>query len=330
MKRISLIFFLLLFPLYGEKIDIVSYSPLLLPKEQLEVLCPSYAPLDTFPMLYKLVREKFDVKITLDLYKYVKKFKKDSSHLKKIIFFDYCEDPKLFELPKEKLVLFKWEAIKILPKFYEPYSVVYTWDDDLVDGVKFFKFYYPALLPMIKDLSPFEEKKLCTLIATNWVKIRREIVDFFDEKPEGEFEFYGIAEDPKLSNNKMFKGSILGYHSGSQKIATLSNYLFSICFENTQNINGYITEKIFCCFAAGCVPIYWGAENIDAYIPKGCFIDYRQFQDNEEMYQFIKTMPKETYYQYIENIQNFLESEEAKLFSPEYFDKILYEAAKRK
>jgi hypothetical protein len=59
----------------------------------------------------------------------------------------------------------------------------------------------------------------------------------------------------------------------------LEKYKFSICYENARDTPGYITEKIFDCFFAGCVPIYWGANNITDHIPKECFIDKRDFED---------------------------------------------------
>lgn len=110
------------------------------------------------------------------------------------------------------------------------------------------------------------------------------------------------------------------------KISIVKNYRFCICFENTKGLNGYITEKIFGCFTAGSIPIYWGANNIERFIPKECFIDYRDFQTKEDLYQFIKTMPKEVYQNYIENIRTFLGSEEARVFTPQHFGKIFYEA----
>ena len=48
----------------------------------------------------------------------------------------------------------------------------------------------------------------------------------------------------------------------------MQHYRFYICYENTEGVEDYITEKIFDCFAAGFVPIYWGASNIEKYIPK--------------------------------------------------------------
>ena len=41
------------------------------------------------------------------------------------------------------------------------------------------------------------------------------------------------------------------------KIEWLKNYKFNICFENS-SYPGYLTEKLFDAFKAGCIPIYWG------------------------------------------------------------------------
>jgi len=330
-KRLVIIFFLFVLNLDAaavkkERVDLAVYDFLLLPIEQLAAMYPYFEQIESFPLKYARIREKYEMMATYDLYTYVKQFFSDTRNLKKIIFFDYCEDPKIFKLPKSKMVLFKWEAIKIPDYFYDPYSIVYTCDDDLIDGIKFFKFYYPALLPMEQDLFHFEEKKLCTLIASNWTLDRVKMVEFFESKSQGDFEFYGVASG-KFAESKMYRGSIPGYHSGKEKLSTLKKYRFCICFENTHTTNGYITEKIFNCFAAGCVPVYWGPDNVETYIPANCFIDYRDFQSNEELYFVLKTMSKETYEEYIENIRQFLHSEKAQLFSPDSFDQILFEAA---
>lgn len=298
-----------------KRVDLVSYAIYLLPSDYL-------------PIKYRYLKNKYELVATYDLYNYVRNFKADDPNLQKIIFFDYCEDLKTYKLPKKKLVCFKWEAVKIRPSFYDPYSVVYTFDDDLVDGKKFFKFYYPVLQQMLSKIPPFKEKKLCTMVAGNWISERVQMVDFFAKKPLGEFEFYGLAPSG-YGQNPMYRGKIEGYYSSSQKLEVMKNYRFCICFENTHTTPGYITEKIFDTFAAGCVPIYWGPQNVEKYIPKSCFIDYRDFHNNEELYQYIKTMPQKTYDQYIENICHFLKSDQAQFFSVEYFEKLLYEAASR-
>ncbi len=228
----------------------------------------------------------------------------------------------IFKLPKEKLIFFLWEPWGLSSGYYALYSKIFTWDDSLVDNKKYFKFYYPFLMPMISDLPLFEDKEFCTMVASNMTKERIQIINFFETKPAGEFVFYGV----KPYHSKMYRGSIPGDPASIEKISTLKKYRFCICFENTTYLQGYITEKIFACFAAGCVPIYWGATNVEKYIPKSCYIDYRDFSTLEDLYQYLKGMDKETHAQYIQNILAFLESENAKLFSPAYFEQVIYEA----
>ena len=42
-----------------------------------------------------------------------------------------------------------------------------------------------------------------------------------------------------------------------QKVEYLKSFKFNICPENT-SVKGYVTEKLFQAFDAGCIPIYWG------------------------------------------------------------------------
>ena len=257
------------------------------------------------------------------------------NQVEKIVFFNlinrHRRDFKLGYLPKEKLVLFMWEPPVILPRMYksrtlEHFSKIYTWDDDLVDGTTFFKFYYPVLQPMIAEIPPFEQKKLCTFVSSclkskrkgTLYEERKKAIAFFENAGEEGFEFYGRKWDPSLY--KSYRGPI------ADKIQTMKNYRFNICYENSCNRNGYVTEKIFDSFAAGCVPIYWGAPNIEKYVPKHCFIDRRDFASMDDLYLFLKNMDKHTYEGYIERIRAYLDSEQAKVFSPAQFDQIFFEA----
>lgn len=250
----------------------------------------------------------------------------DESALKKIIVFDpiFGGGVNIMPtLPKEKLVLFVWEPGSLSLEIYDAYSRVYTWDDTLIDGIKFFRFNYPYLIPFKEHSILFENKKLCTMVVGNWTEQRLNLFRFFEmHHPEG-LECYGRSP-PELENMIMHKGHIPGRHSGEEKISTLQNYRFCICFENTIGLEGYITEKIFGCFAAGCIPIYWGSTNIEQYIPKSCFIDYRDFKNNEELYQYVFTMSHDRHHEYIEEIKKYLISEEAQLFSSQYFDNLIY------
>jgi hypothetical protein len=237
--------------------------------------------------------------------------------------------PKLSEcdfskVPKEKMVLVMWEPPTVQPELYDPqiqahFGTIFTWDDDLVDNQKFFKFHYPALNPRIKDTPPFEKKKFCVMISRRLTSKhpkelyskRKATIKFFEKKPAGEFDLYGFKW--KEGKYKNYKGPIHG-----NKLEKLKEYKFSICYENMGDVRGYITEKIFDCFTAGVVPVYWGASNITDYIPESCFIDRRRFASDEEMYQFLKKVTKEKYQQYLDSTAEFLVSDKAKLFTNEY------------
>lgn len=66
------------------------------------------------------------------------------------------------------------------------------------------------------------------------------------------------------------------------KYDVLSQYKFSLCFENMA-MEGYITEKIFDCFYAGTIPLYLGAKDIMVLIPPSAYVDCRKFKSWSEM-----------------------------------------------
>lgn len=230
----------------------------------------------------------------------------------------------LAKLPKEKLFLVMWEPPAVQKELYDPkthalFDKILTWDDDLVDNKKFFKLHYPAIHPRISNVIPFEEKKFCVMIARRLTSDhpkelyseRRKALKFFEEKPEGEFDLFGYNWKKKKYKN--YQGPL------ADKIGKLKEYKFSICYENTGDVKGYISEKIFDCFTAGVVPIYLGASNVTDYIPATCFIDKRNFANYEDLYQFLKGMTQEKYQDYLNEAEKFLSSEKAKVFTDEYF-----------
>ena len=103
------------------------------------------------------------------------------------------------------------------------------------------------------------------------------------------------------------------------------SYKFALCFENAKNIDGYITEKIFDCFFAGTIPIYWGASNINQSIPENCFIERTKFKTHEDLYRFLKNLTDEDILEYQKNIELFLKSEAIIPFSEHFFAKNIVE-----
>ncbi len=110
-----------------------------------------------------------------------------------------------------------------------------------------------------------------------------------------------------------YKGEIV------EKNEILQRSKFSYCYENNRDITNYITEKIIDSFINGCVPVYWGADNVLSYIPEDCFIDRQKFNKTKDVHQFLLSISLEQFSQYQSNIANFLESDAAKIFSFEHF-----------
>lgn len=236
----------------------------------------------------------------------------------------YVGYDRMEEFPMERLALVVYEPPSVVrtlhdPDYYDRFSKVYTWDDAVVDGDKFVKMHYPVMYPMKHDLPRFDEKQLLCMICRNKASgfadeiysERRRAVDFFDGS--GDFDLFGYGWETEG----------LGCYQGSidDKYATLINYRFSICFENTKNIQGYITEKIFDCFHAGSVPVYLGADNITDYVPKDCFIDFRDYGSYEELYAALGAMTRLEYKGYLKRIRKYLRSPKAKMFSDDHFVK---------
>ena len=237
------------------------------------------------------------------------------------VFLDQLE--RLKHYPKEKKILFLWEPPSVIPENYvlenhRDFSKVYTWHDGLVDNQKYFKFYYPVIRPMITDIPNYHSKELCTLIACNkeshfpgeLYSERRNLIQFYENTPHNDFTLYGKWWPPSLRN---YAGPI------DKKVDTLKHFRFCYAYENIRNVPGYITEKIFDCFQAGTVPIYWGAPNISSYIPKNCYISREDFPNDTALHSYIKNMDEMTYQEYQENIRRYLESSQAQLYSQDHF-----------
>ncbi len=124
--------------------------------------------------------------------------------------------------------------------------------------------------------------------------------------PRIKTKIFGLAPYPSYRGEVENKADIL----------KMAKYCY--CYENSRDLTNFITEKIFDCFVNGCVPIYWGSDNIDKVIPVNCFIDRRGFTDTAAVHQYLLTISPDQFESYQKNIKNFLESEDARKFSSQY------------
>lgn len=239
----------------------------------------------------------------------------------------------LEKIAKKKLIFFSWEPPTVDPTSWTPkllgcFHKIYTWDDTLVDNKRFFKFHLPYMAFRSGDLVPYEKRKFLTLIASRMQSKhpndlyaeREKLIRFFEGHPEFEFDLYGRFWAKRKF--KCWRGTV------PEKMDVLKQYRFAIAYENCYQ-SGYITEKLWDCLAAGVVPVYWGAPNIDQYLPKDCFIDRRQFKDDLELVLFLKQMTQEEWEGYVERGGRFLLSEAAKKFTAEAYAQSVVEAISR-
>jgi len=247
------------------------------------------------------------------------------------------------------LLMFETKFVKCengKPAEWDRYRKIFTWDDDLVDGERFIKLNYPNPI----DVHPVDgfsgRPRFCCLISGNktlsvvderdlYVE-RIKAIRWFERNAPQDFDLYGSDWDlPAWGRGRMGKvarhllrklSRVIEFHSFpsyrgrvEHKRDVLTRTRFAICYENVRNVPGYITEKIFDCFFSGCVPVYWGANNIADYVPTGCFIDRREFRDVGEVYSFLKTMTEQEFKGYQERIADFLRSDAAYPFGSEFF-----------
>lgn len=232
--------------------------------------------------------------------------------------------------------------VNIFDHSIDRFTKIFTYNDSHVDDDRFIKINYSFELPdrILVDMAG--KSKLCTMIAGHknfshpdeLYSKRVEAIRWFEKHHPEDFDLYGMgwgerdfgAKFPlRVLNRFRFLRRLAAARYPSyrgaveRKRPVLERYKFAVCYENVKNVPGYITEKIFDCFFAGCVPIYWGADNVDRYIPGECYIDRRKFNSYGELYDHLKDMTDAHYLGYIKNINLFLESPQAHKFSTDFF-----------
>jgi hypothetical protein len=267
-----------------------------------------------------------------------------------IIFFDFPTEEnryfkQLIKMKFENMYLCILENELIRPdnwknENYRYFKRVFTWNDTMVDNKKKFKFFLANRIPKDVSFDPLQKTKLCCMIAGNKSSTHRlelyseriRAIRWFENNAPGSFDLYGYGWDIYSFSGvlsplnrvwlltKLFAPRFPSYKGNvTSKHEILEQYKFSICYENARDIPGYITEKIFDCFFAGCIPVYWGAPNITDYIPESTFIDRRNFKTYNELYSYMKNMTSTQYKQYIDSIQEFVKGQQIYPFSAENF-----------
>lgn len=265
----------------------------------------------------------------------------------------YIDRPKA--LPKasdrHKSFLLMIESQLIRPdnwsrRMHRRFAGVFTWSGELLRekataATPYIQIQVPQPPTPPRPHVPFAQRKLCCLVSGGKLSLhplelysaRIKWVRWFERYRPEDFEFYGAGWKKLWMTGPLYirainklpfwRGFIKPFPSyrgpAHDKIATIANFKFAICFENARDIEGYITEKIFDCFFAGTIPIYRGAPEITQKVPADCFIDLRNFSGQDEVVKFISAMDAETFDAYQTRMAAYLESDLYKNFSAERF-----------
>jgi alpha(1,3/1,4) fucosyltransferase len=212
-------------------------------------------------------------------------------------------------------------------------------------------------IPKIVEEGDFNNKILATIVSNSIHKLqdkknagslihrRYDTIWWYGKNHPNDFNFYGgrtfyssyyymyfkgISIVKKIIPDiffrkfaKYFQRPFIRVYKGQlpplEKFKTIGNYRFYYCYENTSDINGYVTEKLFDCLYTGIVPVYWGAPNVKELIPYDCYINGFDFDTEENLYGFLKNMAYKDYRKYLEQAQLFLKSREMEKFTVKYF-----------
>ncbi len=226
------------------------------------------------------------------------------------------------------------------------FSKVFAWDRLIADQQNGIWLMVPNEIKL-HEFNSFVDRKMfsCLINANKRFPVASEddlyeerfaVIEWYQQNAPLDFGLYGRGWDkPKagftrkdkfVRRYKRLASQLFGYqpfpsYRGSviDKGDVYKNSRFAYCYENTKNLENYITEKIFDAMMYGCVPIYWGAQNILDFIPKECFIDRRDFANQASLHQFLKNMPSEVYERYQGAIYDFLRSDKVLPFKAETY-----------
>ncbi len=237
-------------------------------------------------------------------------------------------------------------------EYFKRFAQVFTWNQ------KFFALgnVTPILFPnqlVWTPFKPYAERDLFASLInankgfpyaldTDLYQERIRVIRWYEQHAPSQFALYGMGWNKparglgvlsKLRRRiDRIRSQIYGYkpfpsYRGEVRLKrdVLARSKFSYCYENVSDLPNWVTEKIFDSLLAGCVPIYWGANNVADLIPTDCFIDRRKFDDMDTLHRFLESIDEDRYARYQAAIYDFLSSEAARRFSSEHYVKTITE-----
>lgn len=147
------------------------------------------------------------------------------------------------------------------------------------------------LLPLNRIETQMNKKKFCVhMFLNNTYRNGKKRYDFYKT-------LNNIKTVDDIKNNFRFELKMY-----EEAVNSYKPYRFAIVFEN-DIVDGWITEKIFNAFLAGCIPIYDGTDDIYKYFNKDSFINAKDFDSLEDLAKYVVKVDEtpELYNKYINN-----------------------------
>ncbi len=185
---------------------------------------------------------------------------------------------------------------RLIPRIYQKIFLV-TREPE---GYDFFNHFLCTSGEVIGSYFNDPKEKFLVLINTNKISHSFSNRELFGERLHAIQYFSGVPGFDLFGSgwNKLPKNPLYWHYkkyaarawrgTAENKMKTIAQYKFMICYENS-SYRGYVSEKIFDCMAAGVVPVYLGAPDVETIVPKNCFIDKRDFKTYEELHAFLKS-----------------------------------------
>lgn len=163
---------------------------------------------------------------------------------------------------------------------------------------------------------------------TSWLQAnqlhdeRLELIAHFAN--QGKIDVYGVGWERRGHLPTRYRqalaglqpaGAAVGYLT-EHKHQLLSNYRFTLTLENFV-YPGYVTEKIFDALISGSIPVYQGAPDIEAFVPREVFIDLRDFSSPASLEDFLDNLSEADAERILEAGRNFLTSNQGQQHSYE-------------
>jgi hypothetical protein len=251
-----------------------------------------------------------------------------------------------FRKSKTRLFLFLVENAVNRPDNYwrwlhGDFHKVFTWDPDWVDNKKYFQFFHTMKIPRNFKIDTSAKTRFCVAVYSQKYANRKKaiyherinVIRWFEREHPDQFDLYGMRWDKLYFNGHLWRlnvplsrfyrhfpnlfkvnrfpscrGPVLA------KNEVMRPYKFAIVYENAI-YPGYLTEKIFHAFWAGCIPIYLGSPDVLDYIPADTFIDKRHFPTYDQLYKYLASMTDDEYRRRIRAIEDFVNSDRIQPFS---------------